>query len=183
MEVLDRTKLKQKIKKFLQKHPRSPASVIARNIDVTKKHVNPILYKDSDDFVCEGNDLPLWSLVTPEVKKPRENYIQGSAGEGLPGYLGYKAGVHGLSRYKRRELLDRIMTRPLPDFVSAEYMEAWGDINSQERVVRLADHLAYFRNTRYGKVFAQARQDWSDDLDYLKDNFWDGTWSWDYDRD
>lgn len=57
--------LSEKIFEYLLKSPKSPARLIAREIDENKSIVNKYLYANEHKlFLREGSSPPLWSCVT-----------------------------------------------------------------------------------------------------------------------
>jgi hypothetical protein len=73
------------------------------------------------------------------------------------------------------------MQSKLPNVISANYMSEWAEPHSQARLKKLTDSLASFRESRVRKVGTandEAVRDWTNDLSYLKETYWDGSWSW-----
>ncbi|CAM3798021.1 hypothetical protein [Parendozoicomonas haliclonae] len=176
--MMNNNNLSDKIEKVLIVKKDISAREIAEILNADKSTINRILYKD-DRFVSLGSTPPRWKVkaVIP-VYKEKEEYKQLDKWEGIPGYLGYKVGVSGKFARQRRDILDRIMTRDLPKVHSKEYMDEWGEINSQVRLQRLAGHLTVQHNTRKSSTFKTARTEWKLDLEYLKEKYHDGSWGW-----
>jgi hypothetical protein len=118
-----------------------------------------------------------------EWKKRKEAYIQGSYRTVLPN-KGMLASFHyhvgetqGVKKEHRHKILDQIMTRELPIIQSPAYTLEWGEKNSCERLKKLSNSLSAFiydAQTGYKKNlnFDMAIMDWSDDLDFLKESYY-----------
>ena len=173
MEGFDNTHIKTQLLQTLVRRPKLSAKELSEELGLSKPLINSTLYKENC-FRSEGNKPPRWSIIPISIPMTEnKTYIQPENGEGIPGYLGYKVGANGKMPTQRRNILNRIMTRTLPDFISAEHMKEWGDIQSQSRLNRLAGHIAYFHNTHKSSSFKEARRDWKNDFTYLKEKYWD----------
>lgn len=101
--------------------------------------------------------------------------------DGLLSYMGYHVGNTGLLTSARRSILDRVMESTLPNVVSSDYMCDWKEPRSQARLKKLADSIAGFRGLRLKKMCTandESIRDWTNDLTYLKNEYWDGSWQW-----
>lgn len=174
---MDRDILKQRLYLFLRHEPKKPAKALAQQFNVSKSLINSILYSE-DCFFSIGDNPPLWCVLVQKDEPPKPEYIQPNDGEGLLSHLGYRVGVNGKLKPQRWRILDRIMTKELPKFSSAFYMHEWGEINSQERLIRLAGQIAVMYNTHDNKRYSEARRDWKTDHEYLKQKYWDGNSNW-----
>lgn len=104
-----------------------------------------------------------------------------NVGQGMLGFLGYRVGANGLTELKRRALLDYTFSNTLPLVDSAEYMAAWGNPSSAERLQKMANFLA--ANVRLARrnnrdSYALAIADWCADLNYLRKKYYIGRFSW-----
>lgn len=98
---------------------------------------------------------------------------------------GYRVGQNGLSKNKRREILDKVFLRPLSSIDNSLQAHEWGQPDSATRLKKLANSLAAFtRNARRRRIqnFDQAIQDWEDDLTYLKRKYYDNRFNFQWPR-
>lgn len=105
------------------------------------------------------------------------SHFEGLERVGMLAYLGYKVGNDGLSAPVRRKLLTEVFARALPPAFQREYMDQWGEPGTAQRLRKMADCIASFaRNaSRKDADFGQAIQQWEDDLAYLRDRHYQGT--------
>ena len=94
-------------------------------------------------------------------------------------HMGYKVGANGLSRGKRREILEDAYKGDVPNVFSPEYMEDWGSPDSSKRLHKMARSIAsHARNAKKkntGSMYT-AILDWEGDLAWLKETFYDGVY-------
>ena len=158
--------LETRISDYLSRHPRSSARQIAAAINENKSTVNAALYAGRNTlFSTAGTAPPLWIAYSPATDDGLK--YQDCEGRGLPGVMGYKTGATGDGAYKRRQILVRIMEKPLPRINSKAYMDEWGTIMSAKRLTRLVDHLAVQHNTRPMGRFKDSHREWVADIEYL----------------
>ena len=92
--------------------------------------------------------------------------------------LKYHVGeTEGVKKKYRHEILNQIMTRELPLVQSPAYTAEWGEKNSCERLKKLSNSLsAFIFDAQHGykaqQNYDMAIMDWSDDLDFLKENYY-----------
>lgn len=158
----------------LLEHPHSTAKEIAKRLLEEKTKINSKCLYAYEGMYFKKSDTAEYGWLA--IEKTCEIIQVGD--QGIPGYMGYKVGATGDGRSKRWKVLDRIMGGKLPNINSVEYMAKWGEPHSQERLHRLANHIAYFRNTHRDRHdadrFNDAIREWTDDLKYLKDTYWCG---------
>ncbi|MCG2842381.1 hypothetical protein L6Q21_15490 [Sandaracinobacter sp. RS1-74] len=96
--------------------------------------------------------------------------------QGLLKFMGYQVGaVDGESSHTRQQILDAVFTSDLPPVNDINYMKAWGDSRSPQRLKRLAEELARFSRNAKSKRSANmdiAVADWEEDLTYLYENYY-----------
>lgn len=167
----------QRIGDALKRSGPLTAQEIAEALDYPVRGIETILRQNPRMFEHKGDPLYRWCLNTKKANeyKPLNN------GEGLLSYMGYHVGHSGQLRKQRRDILERVMESTLPKIISPEYIADWGEPRSQQRLRKLADSLAAFRSDRERKVKTsndEAIRDWTDDLQYLKETYWDKSWEW-----
>ena len=168
---MSNTHIIQCIKAYLIAHPGATAHQISIALGQNKQVVNQTLYQQRSMFQkLPDSGTPKW-VCTTQVKPL--TYIQVAENIGMLQHLGYKTGDTGLPKYKRRAILDRVMTRPLPRIRSAEYMACWGNPMSSERLGMIRRSLAVFAKTRDPKVFVTAVNEWILDLAYVEEKYRD----------
>jgi hypothetical protein len=95
--------------------------------------------------------------------------------KGFLGYLGYKVGRSGLSSIKRIRILEKAFTNQLPSELPLVYRDEWGNPNSSQRLLKIANSIASFcRNAknRNNRSYDIAIYDWEADLDWLKNEYY-----------
>ncbi|MBE9212911.1 WYL domain-containing protein [Plectonema cf. radiosum LEGE 06105] len=106
--------------------------------------------------------------------------------EGLLKHYGYKVGMSGLSQRERWEILDTVFLQPLLiNIDNVAYLKEWGEPKSARRLKKIVDSIATFtRNAkrRNQSSFSKAIEDWETDLTYLKRNYYDNRFSFQYPR-
>jgi hypothetical protein len=98
--------------------------------------------------------------------------------EGLLSISGYRVGqTNGVSERHRRMMLNYVfMHDDLSDISNFEYALQWGEAGTDARLQKLANCLAAFaRNAlrRNHCGYRRAIKEWTDDLAYLKETFYD----------
>lgn len=117
------------------------------------------------------------------IATPGAGEMPGDAFEhetGVLGYMGYKVGKSGAAKGKRQALLEDAYLGHLPFVNSAEYMAKWGKPKSAKRLERMAISIAEFAKARKksdSKKYAKAILDWESDLEYLRESFYEGRYS------
>ena len=91
--------------------------------------------------------------------------------KGLLSVMGYKVGIEGLKPEVRRSILADVIGGPIPLVGNPEYMDRWGEDNSNERIRMLSGSLYAFSQGRDPVTHGQAIQDWESDLKWLKENY------------
>lgn len=98
--------------------------------------------------------------------------------------LGYKVGRSGIARDARRRILSTAFLGPLPPVQNPGYMEEWGAPNTGKRLKRIANHLnsLILRNLERSDrdSIKDAINDWEEDLDWLKDRYYNGARKFDW---
>jgi len=90
--------------------------------------------------------------------------------------LGYHVGQTGVDRSTRHTILARAFDGELPVVGSWEYMAAWGERRTPERLKKIADNIAAYcrgQRTRANRS-EEAIEDWESDLAWLKEKFYNG---------
>lgn len=91
--------------------------------------------------------------------------------------MGYKVGKYGLNEDERREILDKVFNVELipGSDDTKEYIEEWGNLNSEKRIKKMANSIASFiRNKRRdeSRDYSVAINEWEEDLKYLKKKYY-----------
>lgn len=98
--------------------------------------------------------------------------------------MGYSVGKKGISQRRRRLILQDAYKGSIPLVESREYMEEWGEPNSGKRLRRIAQQLAsnvqMFGRRENAHSYQQAIDDWCDDLEWIKVNYYSGTYRFDW---
>ena len=98
--------------------------------------------------------------------------------------MGYSVGKKGISQRRRRLILQSTYSGALPLVESREYMYEWGEPNSGKRLRRIAQQLAsnvqMFGRRENAHSYQQAIDDWCDDLEWLKVNYYSRTYRFDW---
>jgi hypothetical protein len=97
---------------------------------------------------------------------------------GLLKYMGYSVGMNGEPTQRRHDVLEKVfLSRSLPRVTCEGYMQQWGEPKSAQRVRKMANSIATFcRNAKHksGADMGDAIAEWEDDLDWMKQRFYDG---------
>ena len=168
----------EKESEFLSKHEREHKALIYCNElkEITDKldKADPNLLKEvvSDYFKWPTTDAGYDSEGEIEDPKdwPEESPLK---------HMGYKVGVNGLSRVKRREILENAYKGDVPNVFNPEYMEDWGSPDSSKRLHKMARSIAsHARNAKRKKTSSMYTSilDWEGDLTWLKETFYDGVY-------
>ena len=121
-----------------------------------------------------------WPFITASEslnEAEDDAYIKEFGGEDPVHFMGYEVGIRGLYERDRRTILRRAMEDEFPASVlaeySEEYLEKWGRPNLTKRLRRIAEHIAGLIRWQ-GKDWRKgvARQEWIDDLDWLKSTYY-----------
>ncbi|MDP6625239.1 MAG: hypothetical protein QGG87_02140 [Nitrospinota bacterium] len=118
-----------------------------------------------------------------EWKKRKEAYLRGTykpafPKKGMLATFGYHVGeTEGVKKKYRQEILNQIMTLDLPIVQSPAYTAEWHEKNSCSRLKKISNSLsAFIYDAQHGYKanlnFDMAVMDWSDDLDFMKENFY-----------
>jgi hypothetical protein len=136
----------------------------------------------SENSTMKPNAEKCIALIEKEWERRIElakqgNYKHTRPQVGMLSHFGYKVGEHeGIKKKNRRVLLDYIFTSKLPMVHSPSYLLEWGDPNTEERLKKMSQSLAYFAKQKRRldeDKFEKAIMDWEDDLDYLKEKYYD----------
>lgn len=168
------------IQDLLKKSESLTAKELATRLGYPMRGIESILGSHPLVFARDPLKLDAWRIRTGKTGNINE-YAQPKNGEGLLSYMGYSVGHRGLSMSKRHDILDRVMGSELPKVISAEYMAGWSKPRTQDRLRKLADSLAAFRSDRERKTRTnndESIRDWTADLAYLKQEYWDKSWNW-----
>ena len=96
-------------------------------------------------------------------------------GTGPLKFLGYTVGSNGEPKGVRWAVLERAFNVALPPVFPPQYLAAWGDPGSAQRLHKIADSIAAFaRNAKRRDPggLGAAIADWVTDLDHLHDKFY-----------
>ncbi len=99
---------------------------------------------------------------------------------GLLKYMGYQVGYNGKDKISRTEILTNVFhSSHLPKVQSRAYMEEWGDAASSQRLHKIANSIASFAKNakKRSKPPELAIEEWEEDLEWLKNNFYHGHFS------
>ena len=100
---------------------------------------------------------------------------------GLLKYMGYHVGKKGMPLATRRAILRNVFEEEhLPEINGPEYMSEWGQPRSLRRLMKMAKSIAAFcRNSKNNpKPAKKAIQDWEADLEWLRNEFYEGRVGW-----
>jgi hypothetical protein len=105
--------------------------------------------------------------------------------QGLLSSIGYRVGQQGAYSHERRDILDQVYNRRLPQVHSAEYMSEWSEPKTATRLRKLAYSLAALTKNAKGRatpMLAKAISEWEADLEYLRVKYYagryDGSFRW-----
>jgi hypothetical protein len=102
------------------------------------------------------------------------NYNTTRPTKGMMSRLGYHVGeAQGLTREARRKIIDFVMTVRLPFFHSPMYVKEWGEPNTKERYKKLENFFEGMLNGHYAGDVDRAKDEWTEDLEYLKETYGD----------
>lgn len=91
--------------------------------------------------------------------------------------FGYTVGkTNGWSSGRRRRFLSDFIERPLPREVETYFGNEYGSPMSTDRLRKVAETIAYncvLRKRRDARMFAQAIADWENDLDFLRQEYYE----------
>lgn len=109
--------------------------------------------------------------------KPQVGCFADLVEHGMLKEMGYTVGRNGLPSNVRQKMLSEVFLRSLPPAFPKPYMEQWGANGSARRLHKIADSLAAFaRNaSRMDGNYDEAISDWQEDLQYLHDRHYVGT--------
>ena len=96
---------------------------------------------------------------------------------------GYHVGNAGVERNERHRILTKVFKTKLNNVTSLEYMAEWGTPNSGERLKKMADSIASFAcnaKRKNNPCLQQAIDDWEQDLDWLRETYYNGRFSFDW---
>ena len=117
----------------------------------------------------------LTSLKNEEIREVSENDF--GVSESPLRILGYKVGSSSsLTLNERRKIISQCFEAKRLDFSddsSDDYIANWGRASGAQRLYRIAIHLKSQADGRSGIRSPQARQDWSSDLKWLKNKYYD----------
>ncbi|WP_145218989.1 hypothetical protein [Planctomycetes bacterium TBK1r] len=98
--------------------------------------------------------------------------------------LGYRVGKQGVSTSTRRTILSNAFTGEIPFIKSDSYMKEWGGPRTSKRLRRIAQLLASNINNCAKRAnsmsYQEAIEDWRDDLEWLKRNYYNGVHRFDW---
>jgi len=134
------------------------------------------------DYLMEcGFDWPKTSIVPALIPMEQEE-SDGSPETGLLGYLGYKTGARGVSRWHRQKILEQAFTCGRPTNIPVENAEEWGEPDSSQRLQKMANSIASFTRNAKRKDHPpeKAIEDWEEDLDWPAEEYYHGffTFQW-----
>ena len=133
-----------------------------------------------EDVVQKINDLRPQSFEWPSTEAPMGDGTiddQGWPEQGLLSYMGYCVGTNGIPQSERLGLLNYIYYQELPNVNDPEYMNGWGTPRTGPRLQKMANSIASFIRMAKRRSLASlgpAIRDWTDDLEYLHDNYYVG---------
>jgi len=143
---------------------------------------------ETDDYFLKADGEFLWpaSDYILKAQKPEEaEEYSIEQQEGLLGAMGYRVGERGESEEERYMILAMVYYLDpvrFPKQFPGEYRARWGLPGSSKRLQRIAESITFFLRAYVGKHGARgdAFDDWSNDLDWLKRNFYEGGYSFDW---
>lgn len=100
-------------------------------------------------------------------------------------FLGYTVGRDGHVKGMRWTILRRVFEGVLPPVFPADYLSLWGAPGSPRRLSKMAESIASFARSKKRQDrdrFAQAIQDWEDDLHHLYEMYYIGRFGFDWPR-
>ena len=100
---------------------------------------------------------------------------------GLLKYMGYEVGMKGAPERTRREILRKVfIAEDLPSVNSQEYMSEWGEAESTQRLMKIANSIATFcrNNKRWSKPSKKSIAEWESDLAWLRKEIYGGGFEW-----
>lgn len=104
---------------------------------------------------------------------------------GLLSFMGYRTGLKGSVEESRREILDFMYTKNVPNVISVEYMKKWGKPNTGKRLLQLARSLANFvKNEKRNNpiTYMVSITEREADLEYLKRKYYIGRYDFTWPR-
>ena len=101
---------------------------------------------------------------------------------GLLKHMGYEVGENGKDVFTRRGILQIVFDSiGLPQVMSFEYMQEWGQGRSSVRLQKMANVIASmvrnFKRRENPRPYRKAINDWESDLEWLKSRFYSGRFS------
>lgn len=112
----------------------------------------------------ERDDLTEPTFLNKSVDRVEESPLRS---------LGYQVGAKGLNVYQRRRILNDAYRGNLPQVADPAYMAEWGSRRTRRRLWRIAHHLAMLIRANHNKSnFSMALDEWSADLDWLRDTYY-----------
>ena len=115
-----------------------------------------------------------WKILAIQAKKGEHKTERPE--QGILGYLGYKVGNEGDKLSIRRKILEFIVEEDLPFVGSPGYMDEWGDKATSERLKKLSTTIANLLREKISykdEKYSKAILEWSSDLDWLKDSYYE----------
>ena len=155
------------------------------NINNFKKNIkdwNDLRLSDAYQTYCKRLEDPKYSLKKELLediinsireewgeRKNREGAEYSSPRNGLLSTMGYKVGMEGYKEKVRRRILQDVISGPLPLVGNPEYMEEWGEDDSNKRLKKLKNCLKGFSSGKLHESHHQAIKDWQEDLEWLNE--------------
>ncbi len=120
--------------------------------------------------------MPNWPryAIMPEHKALSRTHFDYK--DGVLKFLGYTTGINGQNQWNRMKSLRYAYEGKLPRVQSDDYIAEFGDPQSAERLMKMANSLATFAKNaakKKGQANEQAISQWQDDLAWLKETYYD----------
>ena len=147
--------------------------------------LSPDEYINEIDVIGESKTLKWLSSLWPDFihsdRVPNYGIDTGNNwnwdSEGPLGFSGYHVGKTGIkNKADRREILLKVWRCDLPSHFPVSLKRSWGDNNSIERLIKIAEtiSLLYNRTEFHSNDYSEARRHWLDDFNWLKTTYYNG---------
>ncbi|WP_422450685.1 MULTISPECIES: hypothetical protein [unclassified Endozoicomonas] len=133
---------------------------------------------------CEFHEMREFKWPTTDIFKGSDvsPALDFTDNKGLLSIYGYRVGKNGKSESERKNILRKLMELNLRTEnlrLDENYIYSWGQGNTKDRLKKLAYTLAAFvKNAKRKKFdYKESISDWEQDLAFLKENYYDGFYS------
>jgi hypothetical protein len=142
-----------------------------------RKQVNEAIIKN------QANDYFKWPTTIIIESNNQLNNMPIEDDNGLLKFYGYSVGNNGINYIDRVEILKFIYNEDLVKVNNNSYMNEWGNKKSAKRLKKMAYCLATFVKNAKRRINANmqnAINDWEKDLAFLKIEFYDNRYNFDW---